>query len=407
MNDFSTSHSDGRPARRILIIAEAFGGGMFEITRIQAEGLVRLGYNVAIAYGRRLETPENVRANVDESVELIPLPWSDRSPVSQLRAHRALRRVIGDWKPDIMHMMSSFAGVHGVLVNTPVPKVYTAQAYSFTMRDRSAVVRWAYLIVESFVAARVSVIGACSLSEGEHARSLPGSREVVVVPNGIDELNPTHSHRNHSSHASPQVVGVGRPLPQRQPEACARILSAVADQAEVKWLGGGASDTPGFRALADAGVAMSGWLPRADTLRELAKSTIYLHWTAWDGLSLSLLEAISLDVIVVAHDIGPSREVLGPRQVCRTEGEAIEMIRAILSSPDLRESLLADQRQRGTHYGSEATVRRWSETYESLLDQAAPLRNLQVAKSSARSRSNKPSLAAVRKYRQRVRGSTG
>src|SRR5437588_4568514 len=39
-------HAQPRPARalRVLYVAEAFGGGMFEITRMQAEGLARTGH---------------------------------------------------------------------------------------------------------------------------------------------------------------------------------------------------------------------------------------------------------------------------------------------------------------------------------------------------------------------------
>jgi glycosyltransferase involved in cell wall biosynthesis len=364
-----TDHmTDHRYAPRVLFVAEAFGGGMFEITRMQAEGLARRGYRVAIAYGRRHETPQDIRAAVDDEVELIPIPWVDRSPLSQLRAHRALRRAVAGWQPDLMHLMSSFSGIHGVLLAPDVPKVYTPQAYSFTMRDQSVAKRWIYLIVESFVAGRVSLVGACSLSEGEQARSLPGSRGVVVVPNGIDELNPGRQREQVPRRDPPRVVGIGRPLPQRQPAACARILSALSGQADVMWLGGGDERTAGFRALADSGLIMTGWVPRSEILRELAASTIYLHWTAWDGLPLSVLEAMAHDVIVVANDIGPNREILGPGQVCRTEQEAIDLIERILSDRALMEKLVSNQRRRRVEYGSDEAVRRWADVYRGLLE---------------------------------------
>jgi glycosyltransferase involved in cell wall biosynthesis len=72
------------------------------------------------------------------------------------------------------------------------------------------------------------------------------------------------------------------------------------------------------------------------------------------------------DVIVVASDIGPNREVLGPDQVCRTEDDAVRLMRAILADSELRERLLAEQRQRRRWYGADRMAAQWLELYTSL-----------------------------------------
>ena len=356
-----------KPVMRVLFVAEAFGGGVFEITRTMAEGLSRVGYDVAIAFGRRPETPSDVRERISSAVEIFPLPWADRSVRAQLRGQVALRRLIRTWQPDVLHLMSSYAGVHGVLTRVRVPMVYTPSAYSFTMSSKRGVVRWAYLALESVVAAQVDVVGACSLSEGEHARALPTARSVAVVPNGIDELGDGAGVREYPApRPRPRVVAIGRPLPQRQPEACARILDAVREYGEVCWLGGGSDDSDGTRALRKADVPMTGWTSRNEMLKSLASSTVYLHWTAWDGLPLSVLEAMSLDVVVVASDIGPNREVLGPDQVCRTEAQAIDLISRVLADATLRQRFIDGQRARRTLYGADRMVSGWSELYRTI-----------------------------------------
>jgi glycosyltransferase involved in cell wall biosynthesis len=147
------------------------------------------------------------------------------------------------------------------------------------------------------------------------------------------------------------------------------MLSAIADDAEVRWIGGG-DDGSGLRAMREAGVHVTGWLPRAATLRSLSESTLYLHWTAWDGLPLSILEAMANDVVVVASDIGPNREVLGPDQVCRSEDDAVRLMRAILGDGGLRERLLAEQRQRRKWYGADRMASRWLELYTTLSSSA-------------------------------------
>jgi glycosyltransferase involved in cell wall biosynthesis len=350
----------------VLYVAEAFGGGMFEITRTEAEGVARRGHRVAIAYGVRPETPPNLRASLDPLVELIPLPWTARTLKAQVRAQLALRRLRQSWQPDVVHLMSSYAGLHGVLAMKGVPKVYTPQAYAFTMASEPAHKRWVYLILESFVARHVDLVGACSLSEGAQARSLPGARSVAVVPNGIEELDRDPIPRPLAARSEPTVVAMGRPLPQRQPEACARILAAVRDHASVRWIGGGAPDSLAHQALLAADIPMTGWMSRQETLVALGESTLYLHWTAWDGLPLSVLEAMAMDVIVVASDIGPNREVLGSQQVCRTEEDAVTLLRRLISDPGLREDFLHNQRERRKSYGADEMISRWTEIYSSL-----------------------------------------
>jgi glycosyltransferase involved in cell wall biosynthesis len=355
------------PSRlRVLYVAEAFGGGLYEITRKKAEGLAARGHDVAIAYGIRPETPPDPRAVIDERVKLIPMPWTDRSVRSQLRALRVLRGVVEDFAPDVVHLMSSYAGLHGALaLGRRVPTIYTPQGYAFTMLSEPLPKRLVYRALEFFVARRVSVVGACSQTEGAQARESLHAPRVEVVENGITELDAPPPPDPDPPAPPFRVVALGRPSPQRRPEACARILSAVSDLADVAWIGGG-PESDGSAALIAAGIPPSGWLPRDETLERLAQATVYLHWTAWDGLPLSILEALARDVVVVASDIGPNREVLGGEQVRETEEEAIALIRGILTDPALYDRLLARQRERRGRYSAQRMVDRWIDLYRTL-----------------------------------------
>lgn len=349
---------------RILHVAEAFGGGVYELTRLQAEGAVAAGHEVAIAYGRRPETPQDVRSAVDTAVEVIPMPWTSRTGHAQVRAARALRRLVDRWRPDVVHLQSSFAGLHGALVVAGrVPTVYTPQGYAFTMGSERAGVRRAYELLERLVARRVDLIAASSAAEADQARYVCGARRVAIVENGIPELD-AGALPEPARPAAPRVIAVGRLRPQRRPEACARILSAVADVADVRWVGGGGEQSPGMLAMRAAGISVTGWMPREQLMAELGGATIYLHWTAWDGLPLSILEAMARDVAVVASDIAPNREVVGPGQVRRTEEEAVALMRALLFADARREDVLASQRVRRRHYSAERMVAQYLDVYE-------------------------------------------
>jgi glycosyltransferase involved in cell wall biosynthesis len=353
---------------RVLHVAEALGGGILEMVRILAGAHARAGGQVAVAYGVRPETPEDLRAELDPAVELFPTPWTNRSLRAQAGAARTLRRTVSDWRPDVIHLHSAFAGVVGAAALAKrAPTVYTPHAASFIQSTEPRAKLLAYRALERFVARRVDLVGAISHAEAEVMRATVRPRRVEVVENGIPELDVEPPARTEWPRP-PRVVAIGRTVPQRQPAASARILAALTPGAEVEWVGGGGGDrgVEGYAALVAAGVPVSGWITRDEALARLADATVYLHWTAWDGLPLSILDALSRDTVVVASDIPPNREVLGPTGVCTDEEAAIARIRALVNDADAHAKLLAEQRHRRAHYSARRMVAGWLELYERL-----------------------------------------
>jgi glycosyltransferase involved in cell wall biosynthesis len=360
---------------RILHIAESFGAGVFEVVRALAERLAANGHDVAIAYGIRPETPERPEELVHPAVKLFPMPWQRRTPFAQIAGLRSLRRLTNDWTPDLVHLHSSFAGLAGAIaIPRRIPMVYSPHAYSFANDRASALARTGFLQGERFVARRTTVIGAVSESEARLAREAVRAKFVEVVPNGIPELDEI-PELGREPEQTARVVAMGRIGPQHQPEACARILGTVADLAEPVWIGSGKTATPGVEALESAGISITGWLPREAALDLVRRASALLHWTAWDAQSLSILEAMAFDVPVVASDIDPNREILGERQVCSSEDQAITLLRQVLTEPALRDSILDSQRGRRTRYGANRMATEWESLYGRIISSELDLRS--------------------------------
>jgi glycosyltransferase involved in cell wall biosynthesis len=355
---------------RILNVAEAFGGGLMEAAIVVAAESAARGHDVMIAHGVRPETPPNLRERIDPAVELEQLSWTERTPSAQLRVVRELRSLIGDWQPDVVHLHSSFAGVVGTaVVRGSLPTILCPQGFASAVPEGGAALRRGYRAIERAVCRNVTMVGAVSHSEAELARGY-GAARVIRIPNGIPELDPEYVvTRPGGPDGPPTVVAAGRTVPQRQPRACARILSAIRDVAEPTWLGGGGGErgVAGRQALLTAGIPPTGWLPHADVMQGLAEAHVYVHWTAWDGLPLSVLEALALDVVVVASDIPPNREILGAEGVCRTEQEAVARIRRIIQDPDFAERQRERQRERRCEFSGQHMVDGWMAAYAEAL----------------------------------------
>src|SRR4029077_3534970 len=215
--------SGGRGQRlpRILHVSEAFGGGVQEMVATLSERLEAAGYPVAIAYGRRPETPVDVRERVAPEVELFSLGWERRTLPEQLRACRRLRRLVRTWRPDVVHLHSSFAGLIGgvALTGLGVPSVYTPHGYSFTMGDQSSARSRACRLAERLSARRATVVGTVSEAEAAAARTVAPAAKVRVVRHGLPELDGLTrgaqggggAHRHPGSRRAPRRSAAARP----------------------------------------------------------------------------------------------------------------------------------------------------------------------------------------------------
>ena len=233
------------------------------------------------------------------------------------------------------------------------------------MLDQSRPRRLAYRTIERFTASRVNFVGAVSEAEAQVARRIVSSDKVIVVRNGIPELDSPESNGPFAPVSGrPRVVTVGRIDEARMPAASASILAAVSDLADVVWVGGGGRGGVSESAVTDQGVPVTGWVGREQVLAMLRSATACLHWTAWDGQPLSILEAMANDVVVVAGDIEATREILGPEQVCGSGEEAVRLLRELLTRPGLREEMLQSQRRRRAGFGAQRMAEEWRQAYE-------------------------------------------
>jgi glycosyltransferase involved in cell wall biosynthesis len=360
------------PHLRILHVTEAFGSGVFEALRLIANAGASDGHSVHVAHGLRPSTPDGFAELFDARVSLHPLRWGPHRSVRQLvRGTVDLRQLLRSQVWDVVHFHSTFAGVAGaVTVGRNVRTVYTPHGYAFLMESLPSLARACTRMIESGIARRMAVIGAVSSAEAAQARRI-GARNVEVIYNGIAELDPDRVEASSaltSSASREGVIAVGRMTAQRQPQAVARIFRSLDGAVSTSWVGD-TDNRSTSQELHDAGASVTGWLPRDAVLDRMRSARVYLHWAAWDGHPLSVLEAISQGAVVVAYDIAPVREIVGSAQVCDSEEEAVARITALLEDTETYAKVQRAQLAGVERFSRSRMTASWQELYSRL---AAP-----------------------------------
>lgn len=247
-------------------------------------------------------------------------PWrAEARPNHRLASEvRTLKRVVSGFEPDLVHLHSDKAGLAGrLLLRGRCPTVFQPHAWSFqaappwltkaaTGWERSAA-RWTDLVV--------------CVSDGEHqlARSAGIATRCVIVRNGVDTERFTPAGNEGRTAArkwlglppeSPLAVCVGRLHRQKNQHALLDAWPAVRErqpQAQLVLVGEG-PDRASLEARNALGVAIAGPVP--DVRPWLAAADVVVQPSAWEGMPLSVLEALATARSVVVSDVSGMRELI-------------------------------------------------------------------------------------------------
>lgn len=173
--------------KKILYIAEAFGGGVFTYFTELANAVAE-EYEVLIAYAKRAETPENFERFFRSDIRFVEILHFQRSvnPLQDFKAMQEIRHLVREYDPDIIHLHSSKAGFCGrMAINCKKHRVYyTPHGYAFLKQDDSALKRKIYFLAEKVLSmSHAKVIG---VSKGEYEEALKLTKNAMYINNGID-----------------------------------------------------------------------------------------------------------------------------------------------------------------------------------------------------------------------------
>lgn len=301
------------------------------------------------------------------------------SPLNDPKALVRLYRVLRKLEPDLLVCHDPKAGVLGRLLarRLGIPVVYTPHGWPLGegVPRRQAAAR---LLVER---ASAGLLGSPVLNVCEHDRRLAIERGVgaeedqLMVRNGIPDVDP--AFRADPAAEPPRIVMIARFVPQKDHRT---LLRALAELSEKRWTAELVGDGEGLAGSLDycrqlglqERVTFAGGVTRPQD--NLARAQIFVLTSHWEGLPLTLLEAMRAGLPAVASDVGGVSEALEPGRtgflVPRAGvSETAAALAELIDSPRLRREMGSAARKR---YESEFTADRM------LNDVAALFRKLVV-----------------------------
>lgn len=295
---------------KIVHVMECFAGGTFNFL-VDLTSELSNEKHIVIYGTNRENTPKNFKDLFNKNVKFIKWETAQREmkPLKDIKALWELYNILKKIDDiDIIHLHSSKAGFLGRIVSFLLGKskktIYTPHAISFLRLDVSPKKRKVFICMEKFASLFGGKIIACSQSEKE-AIEEQGIKNVTFINNGIKPLQ-VEKKINISDKIT--IISVGRLSIQKNPKLFNDIALEFIDNPNIQfiWCGDGELKSE----LTSPNIKCTGWIERKKLENYLANADIYLSTSLWEGLPLSVLEAMSIGLPVVLSDCVGNRDLI-------------------------------------------------------------------------------------------------
>ncbi len=310
---------------RVLMLSDYYpphsGGGVEVVTEHLATGLAARGHDVRVltlrtAGGFRNEVISGVSVSRVSAIELTGLIGVQFAVSPTLLP--VLMANLRSFKPDVIHAHNLFfrttelAAALRIFSRTPL--VTTLHLGEMTGGGRlfRSMVRVYEAIVGRCVLHKSDRITAVSEAVAVHAIRRGAGSDVTVIPNGVDV---SRFAPGEGGPDGKTVLFVGRLVPNKGPDVLLRALPSLAaafPEVRVLVTGDGPMRGKLTRLAAALGVAdVVEFLGHRSDIPELMKeASVFVRPSTLEGLPLTVLEAMSTGIPVVATPVGGTPEIV-------------------------------------------------------------------------------------------------
>lgn len=259
-----------------------------------------------------------------------------------------LRRIIKKLSPDLIHAHSSKAGILGRLVgkSLKIPVVFTAHGWAFTegVPEKR---RRLYIKIERFIAKFTNqIITVSNYDKNLALKNHVGNDTLITtVHNGIPTIEKLP--RLTSENKLVKLVMVARFDTPKNQKFLIKALSEIKDLSwSMDFIGDGPSINQSKELVHDLNLSdkINFLGACSDVSERLINSDVFILISDWEGLPLTILEAMRSGLPVIATNVGGIPEAVehGETGLLVNINDSINLIdsiRKLIESPDMRRNM--------------------------------------------------------------------
>jgi len=237
---------------------------------------------------------------------------------------------------DIIHLHSSKAGFLGRIaayfLGLEKKTIYTPHGVSFLRKDISPLQKKIFIYLEKLAFKLGGTVVACSKSEADELKKY--GIEAHYIYNGIKCYEKEKKNINYKKKI---IIGtIGRITPPKNPWLFNKIAQQYINYKKVKfvWIGDGELKN----VLTSPNIEITGWLDRNEVFKKLDNIDIYLSTSLWEGLPLSVLQAMCKRKPLVLTDCVGNRDTVIENFngfLFKKEEEAVSILNNLINNPQL------------------------------------------------------------------------
>lgn len=351
--------------KKILMVCEAFGGGVFTYVSQLCNDMID-SFDVYLAYSLRPQTPKNYKEFLDPRVHLIQVKsWNGKTITNvpnDYKVIKELREIEKKVRPDIIHLHSSIAGGIGRLAfkgkNNTV--VYTPHGYAHILMGPGKKSK-IYKIIEQILGKKNCITLTCCESEDEVAKTLCKRTAYIETGINLKDLGESLDEIETIESDKFTVYTLGRACIQKQPALFNRIAQLVPE-ARFVWIGNGELEYE----LTDCEV--TGWKPRKEALAMAKGANAFILCSLGEAIAMSLIENMYIKKLVLVSNTMGNKSVIHDGvngYVCETAEQYAEKIKAAMKQfpKDLPERAYQDVLE---IYNTDVMKKKYIQFYQSL-----------------------------------------